>query len=246
MKQNKYDDPSFFGQYSQMARSVGGLQAAGEWYVLRDMLPNLENAVVLDLGCGFGWHCRYAASQKALRVVGVDISARMLARARETTTEPNIEYQQMAIEDIGFPPGTFNVVLSSLALHYIADFASVCRKVFDCLQPGGVFVLSVEHPIFTALAAQDWYYDAAGNRLHWPVDRYQEEGLRHTRFLENEVIKYHRTVATWINTLLQAGFQLQRVEEPAPAADIIAQYPGMKDEARRPIFLLLSVIKPAI
>ncbi|NLU91516.1 class I SAM-dependent methyltransferase [Chitinophaga sp. Ak27] len=246
MKQNKYDDPSFFEQYSQMPRSIGGLQAAGEWHVLRDMLPNLENAAVLDLGCGFGWHCRYAVSEKAGRVVGVDISARMLARAREITTEPNIEYRQLAIEDIDFLPGTFNVVLSSLALHYIADYVQVCRKVFDCLQPGGAFVLSVEHPIFTALAAQDWYCDAAGNRLHWPVDHYQEEGLRHTRFLENDVIKYHRTVTTWINTLLQTGFQLQRVEEPAPTASIIAQYPGMKDETRRPIFLLLSVIKPAV
>ena len=155
-------------------------------------------------------------------------------------------YRQLAIEDIDFRPRTFNVVLSSLALQDIADYAHVCRKVFDCLQPGGAFVLSVEHPIFTALAAQDWYYDGVGNRLHWPVDHYQEEGLRHTRFLENEVIKYHRTVTTWINTLLQAGFQLQRMEEPAPAANIIAQYPGMKDEARRPIFLLLSVIKPGV
>jgi len=60
MKQNKYDDPGFFANYSQMARSIGGLDAAGEWPAFRALLPQLREKKVLDLGCGFGWHCRYA------------------------------------------------------------------------------------------------------------------------------------------------------------------------------------------
>ena len=60
MKQNKYDDPGFFANYSQMARSIGGLDAAGEWPALHALLPKLHDKNVLDLGCGFGWHCRYA------------------------------------------------------------------------------------------------------------------------------------------------------------------------------------------
>ena len=56
MKENKYDDPTFFGKYSQMPRSKEGLAAAGEWHVLRRMLPPFEGKRVLDLGCGFGWH----------------------------------------------------------------------------------------------------------------------------------------------------------------------------------------------
>jgi hypothetical protein len=47
MNQNKYDDPGFFANYSQMARSIGGLDAAGEWPAFRALLPNLRNKITL-------------------------------------------------------------------------------------------------------------------------------------------------------------------------------------------------------
>lgn len=244
MKENKYDDPSFFDRYSQMARSVDGLNAAGEWQTFRAMLPALRDTSVLDLGCGFGWHCRYAREQQAAIVVGVDISEKMLERARQTTPDPAITYLQQAMEDIDFVPGSFDVVISSLALHYVAAYDVVCRKVFNSLRSGGTFVLSVEHPVFTCNAAQDWYYDAAGNRLHWPVDHYQAEGQRQTRFLDTDVVKYHRTAATWVNSLLEAGFRLRYLSEPTPTPEILAQYPEMQDETRRPIFLMMAADKP--
>src|SRR3954447_2377849 len=170
MKQNKYDDPSFFANYSQMARSTGGLAAAGEWPAFRELLPNLRDKKVLDLGCGFGWHCRYARQQGARSVVGVDVSERMLVRAGELTNDPGIEYRRVAIEEIELAGGELDVVISSLALHYVERFDVVCQNVYRGLAPGGSFVLSVEHPIFTALPGQDWHYGPHGERLHWPVD----------------------------------------------------------------------------
>ncbi|WP_409342517.1 class I SAM-dependent methyltransferase [Paenibacillus sp. MBLB4367] len=243
MKQNKYDDPGFFANYSQMPRSVGGLDAAGEWPVLRSLIPELRDKRVLDLGCGFGWHCRYAREQQARSVVGIDLSENMIARARAYTDDPAIEYRKLAIEDIDFTAEAFDVVISSLALHYIERFDAVCRKVHHCLAPGGTFVLSVEHPIFTALSAQDWYYGPQGERLHWPVDNYQNEGPRQARFLDNDVVKYHRTVATHMNALLESGFQITNVSEPQPSEEALAKYPDMRDETRRPIFLLIAAVK---
>jgi SAM-dependent methyltransferase len=243
MRQNPYDDPEFFANYSRMPRSLGGLDAAGEWPVLRALLPDLRDKRVLDLGCGFGWHCRYARAQHARAVVGVDLSEKMLARARAETDDPGIEYRCIAIEDIDFGPAEFDVVLSSLALHYVERFDKVCRKVQHCLAPGGAFVLSVEHPVFTARAAQDWHYGANGERLHWPVDDYQNEGLRMARFLESDVAKYHRTVATLVNALIEAGFSIARLAEPQPSPDMLARHPDWRDETRRPIFLLISAIR---
>ncbi len=177
MKQNIYDDPGFFANYSSMERSIHGLDAAGEWQAFRALLPDLRDKRVLDLCCGFGWHCRYARQQQARSVVGVDISEKMLARARETTDDPGIEYRREAIEDIDFATEEFDVVITSLALHYVKHFDLVCQKVFRCLATGGAFVLSVEHPVFTALETQDWHYGPNDVRLHWPVDNYQQEGI---------------------------------------------------------------------
>jgi cyclopropane fatty-acyl-phospholipid synthase-like methyltransferase len=89
MRENKYDDLEFFEKYKQMPRSLQGLEAAAEWPAFRSSLPRLANKRVLDLGCGFGWHCRYAVSQGAAEVVGIDISGRMLEEARKRTDPAN-------------------------------------------------------------------------------------------------------------------------------------------------------------
>lgn len=244
MKQNKYDDPAFFTRYSQMARSIGGLEAASEWPVFRELLPDLREKDVLDLGCGFGWHCRYARTRLARSVVGIDLSENMLTRARESTDDPAIQYHRLAMEDIDFPADAFDVVLSSLALHYVERFDLVCRQVSRCVKAGGSFVFSVEHPVFTARAAQDWSYGSHGERLHWPVDQYQEEGPRQARFLDHEVVKYHRTVASYVNTLLDCGFRLARLCEPSPTPPLLETHPEWQEELRRPMFLLLAAIMP--
>lgn len=243
MKQNKYDDVNFFSEYKNMERSVKGLESAGEWHVLKELLPELRNKSVLDLGCGFGWHCRYAREQQAKSVIGVDISEKMLQQAREMTNDPFISYIKMPIEDIDFSDSQFDVVISSLAFHYIESFEAICKKIYDSLQPGGSFIFSVEHPMFTSRKEQDWYCDDQGNRLHWPVDHYQLEGLRETTFLTENVVKYHRTFSTYVNDLLNAGFNIRKMKEPVPSNEMLETVPEMKDELRRPMFLIISAEK---
>jgi len=243
MKQNKYDDENFYAAYEKMPRSVKGLEGAGEWRELQALLPDLRNKRFLDLGCGFGWHCRYAREQQASSAVGVDISEKMLQKARELTDDPLITYIRLPIEDIDFSEAQFDVVFSSLAFHYLESFEAICSKVHRCLTAKGTFLFSVEHPIFTSRAEQDWYYDDRRNRLHWAVDNYQMEGVRETSFLTDNVIKYHRTFATYINALLHAGFAIRAVKEPIPSAEMLQSSPEMKDELRRPMFLILSAEK---
>ncbi|MCA1322155.1 bifunctional 2-polyprenyl-6-hydroxyphenol methylase/3-demethylubiquinol 3-O-methyltransferase UbiG [Bacillus tianshenii] len=243
MKQNKYDDKNFFDAYEKMPRSIKGLEGAGEWHVLKTLMPELRNKSVLDLGCGFGWHCRYAREQQASSVTGIDISENMIQKAREMTNDTLISYLKMPIEDISFSDSQFDVVISSLAFHYIKSFETICKNVYNCLKPGGAFVFSVEHPIFTSKNEQDWYYDEKGNRLHWPVDNYQSEGVRETTFLTENVIKYHRTISTYINELVGTGFSIRAVKEPIPTDEMLKSIPEMKDETRRPMFLIISAEK---
>lgn len=237
MRKNHYDDKTFFDKYAQMTRSVDGLSGAGEWPTLKKMLPDFAGKRVLDLGCGYGWHCRYAAEMGAASVVGLDLSERMLARAREFET-PGIEYLCASIEDAPLPPEGFDAVISSLALHYVADFDAAAQKIYALLAPGGDFVFSVEHPIFTADGPQDWCYDEAGEKRHWPVDRYFSEGKRESVFLGERIEKYHRTLTGYVRALIKAGFEIVDLAEPQPENP-----DAMPDELRRPMMLIIAAKK---
>ncbi|MBC5580797.1 class I SAM-dependent methyltransferase [Anaerofilum sp. BX8] len=243
MKENRYDDEVFFEKYSEMPRSKEGLAAAGEWDTLRQLLPDFTGKRVLDLGCGYGWHCVYAAQRGAASVVGVDLSQRMLEEARARTDSPRVRYLRAAMEDVEFPDGSFDVVLSSLALHYVGSFEAVVQKVNRFLKPGGSFVFSAEHPVFTACGPQDWLYDAEGKIVCFPVDNYYYEGRRTAHFLGEEVVKYHRTLTTYLNGLLAGGFELKSVVEPQPPQRLLDTVPGMRDELRRPMMLIVSAVK---
>lgn len=242
MKENKYDDPVFFEKYSQMNRSKYGLAGAGEWETLRQLLPDFRNKRVLDLGCGYGWHCIYAMEQGASSVVGVDISRKMLEVAKQKTRFPQVEYICCAMEDAAFPEESFDVVLSSLAFHYVADFGRLTEKIRNLLKPGGNLTFTVEHPVFTAHGSQDWVYDERGEIRHFPVDRYFAEGQRTTVFLGERVIKYHRTLTTYLGTLLGSGFVIRHVVEPQPPEQM-KDMPGMEEEWRRPMMLIISADK---
>ena len=60
-----------------------GLGGAGEWHQLKPLIPSLQGKTVLDLGCGYGWHCKFAAEQGAAQVLGIDVSRRMIEEARK-------------------------------------------------------------------------------------------------------------------------------------------------------------------
>ena len=237
-----YDEAGFFDSYAEMDRSRRGLAAAGEWPQFRAMFPPLEGKRVLDLGCGYGWHCAYAAQHGAAAVLGTDLSEKMLATAQAKNGAPQITYRRSAMEDLAFPDGSFDVILSSLALHYVRDFVPLVERIVRWLTPGGHFIFSVEHPVFTAYGSQDWYYSPEGEILHFPVDNYYYEGQREAIFLGEKAIKYHRTLTSYLNTLLCSGFILEHVIEPQPPAEML-HLTGMKDEMRRPMMLLVSARK---
>lgn len=242
MKENKYDNDIFFKKYSQMDRSRKGLEGAGEWQTLKALLPDFKGKRLLDLGCGYGWHCIYAMEQGAVSALGVDISEKMLQVAREKTVFSQVDYRCCAMEDLDVPCGSFDVALSSLAFHYVDQYPLIVDKVRESLVSGGNFVFSVEHPVFTAYGTQDWYYGENHEILHFPVDNYYYEGKRKAVFLGEEVVKYHRTLTTYLNTLLTHGFSIEQIVEPQPP-EAMMDVPGMKDEMRRPMMLIVSARK---
>src|SRR6185437_2572995 len=121
--QNIYDDPAFFAGYTRLPRSASGLSAVYEWPAFQRMLPgSLHGLRVLDLGCGLGYYAREMRTRGARDVVGVDLSERMLDAARAQTNDTGITYVRAALESYEPTAASFDLVMSSLALHYIADY----------------------------------------------------------------------------------------------------------------------------
>jgi SAM-dependent methyltransferase len=237
MAQNIYDSEAFFSGYARLPRSMHGLAGAPEWPSIQAQLPQMAGARVVDLGCGYGWFARWARAQGAAHVLGIDISERMLARAAEQP-DPGIAYRRADLEQLDLPPEAFDLAYSSLAFHYVADFARLMRVVQQALRPGGRLVFTIEHPIFMASRDPGW----AGRS--WRVDHYAEEGLRVTDWLAKGVEKYHRTLSTTLNTLIGCGFAIRHVEEWAPTPGQLAAQPALNDEVQRPMMLLVSATRP--
>jgi SAM-dependent methyltransferase len=239
MTQNIYDDTEFFEGYSRLSRSVEGLTGAAEWPALRAMLPDLRDFKVLDLGCGFGWFCRWAREQGATQVLGLDVSEKMLERARAATADAGISYARVDMELVELLEASVDLAYSSLALHYIKDLEKLLTKIYRALVPGGYLVFSTEHPIYMAPRHPGWWIDADGRKT-WPIDNYRVEGSRKTDWLAPGVIKQHRTIGTTLNLLIHSGFTISHVEEWGPTDEQIAAKPELAEERERPMFLLVA------
>ena len=238
MAQNIYDDPDFFVNYSGLPRSLKGLQGAPEWPALRAMVPPLAGRSVVDLGCGFGWFCRWAATAGAAEVLGIDLSTKMLARARADTSSAIVTYEQADLETVDLPMSRFDLAYSSLTLHYLSDIDRLFRVVHQSLRPDGSLVFSIEHPIYSAPAHPE-FVGGPNESMVWPLDGYLSEGPRAKSWLGADVVKQHRTIASYMRALLDNGFALTALEEWGPSEAQIEQTPEWAIELERPYFLLV-------
>lgn len=252
MAQNIYDKQEFFQQYGQLPRSIKGLDGAPEWPTLQRLVGDVKGAHVLDLGCGYGWFCRWAKEGGAKSVQGIDVSTKMLEKARSFASEQAdadaITYECGDLENGNLPAVTFDIIYSSLTLHYLPSVYALFANIFNALRSGGRLVFSIEHPVMTAPtgATADGTYkrDADGNTF-WPLNRYSDEGLRETEWLGTGGIrKYHRTVETYLTALIQSGFILTTIRE---SWDGMNRTPKPDEEdwgGHRPFFLIVAAKKP--
>jgi SAM-dependent methyltransferase len=241
-----YDDQAFFDRYQQLRQRGGGLNEDLERPALVRLLPAVAGAEVLDIGCGDGALGRWLAGQGATHVLCTDPSARMLALAARgpQAADPRISYLRAGAEELALPPESLDLVVSSLALHYVAGYAALIGRVADWLRPGGHLVYSVEHPVCTSRDPMTGWV-AAGAGTVWPVDDYARETARTQQWLGAEVTKHHRRLATLIGGVLAAGLVLAGIDEPSPDDQVLARRPDLADHRRRPPLLLLSARKPA-
>lgn len=188
---NLYDDPRFFAGYKELRAQPNNCNDLEEKPALFAMLPDMRGRSVLDLGCGFGENCAEFLRRGASRVTGVDISERMLEVA--AAEHPGPEFIRGDMSDLSFLEGQYDIILSSLAVHYLEDFGGFVRQVGSKLRPGGYFIFSQEHPLNTSNPRGRFVRDEKGHVTGFTLENYLVGGRRTETWFIDDVIKYHRT-----------------------------------------------------
>lgn len=238
--QNIYDDPVFFDGYKKLRENPSAANDLVEKPALFSLLPDLIGQSVLDLGCGYGENCREFVRRGAARVLGIDISEKMLAVANRENRDGLVRFLRMSMNDLALLEGPFDLAVSSLAVHYIEDFDALLDHIHRLLSPNGLFVFSQEHPLTTALKREPrWSRDGEGRILHYNLTDYSLPGERKTHWIVDGVVKYHRSFSMICNSLIRAGFRLEQVLEPVPEETVMTAYPAYQKNQHKPDFLLI-------
>ncbi|GAA3546099.1 class I SAM-dependent methyltransferase [Kribbella ginsengisoli] len=172
---------------------------------------------VAAVACGQGREARRLADLGA-QVVGIDASAPLLAHARslEQHTPRGIEYVHGNAHDLQpLADASFDGAVCYMALMDIPELEPTLRSVARILKPGGWFVAAIIHPCYKPPAHGE-LIDHIEGTYRRIAGRYFEEGPHNspTRWEILPRVSYHRTLSTYINTLVGSGLQIERTAEP--------------------------------
>ena len=241
--QNIYDNSEFFKGYITLRKNPHSANEMLEKPALFSLAPVLDGKRVLALGCGCGENCAEFFRRGAASVTGLDISENMLSVAR--AEQPNAVFLRADICELPAFDEPFDVVFSSLAVHYVRDFLKLCADVFSLLTPGGFFIFSQENPLTTAPSADEiWTRDETGKALYYNLSEYSVSGKRTIRWFVDGVVKYHRTFSDIVNALAGAGFVITAMREPIPSAKELKRDPTLARKLHKPDFLVVQARKP--
>jgi SAM-dependent methyltransferase len=192
------------------------------------LLPDVSGRRVLDAGCGPGVYVEWLLEHGA-EVVGFDVSETMVRLARQRVGDR----AEIVLADLGAPlcfagDQSFDVVISALALDYVRDWRRVLAEFHRVLCPSGWLIFSMGHPFSDfVLHGTDRYFDTE-------LIEYTFIGFGSPIVIPG----YRRSLSEVINSVLDAGFEVDRVLEPLPTDEFrVADPQKYRDLLRRPGFL---------
>ncbi len=245
MLDNFYDKENFFNNYKQIRDDANNANDKIEMPYFQKLLPSVKDKVVLDLGCGMGSYVLQMASG-ARQIDAVDISKKMLHVLRDELEQRNIRNVNVIhgpLEKYKFKDNYYDLVISTLAFHYVSDLKTLFESINNCLKKDGMFIFSVEHPVLTATKDIGWEVDKSGDYVYWRLDNYFETGGRSYEWLGSMVTKYHRTFEDYYHLLVDNDFKILDLKEPKPKSEERALDKELDGHYRRPIILMFSARK---
>ena len=233
-----YDNDETFLAYTKRRQQKENANDTIEKPVISQLLGDVTDADVLDLGCGNAGFGVELLEQGCFSYTGVDSSINMINAAQQQLSNyPNAKVIHKSMEHYTPPRDTYDLVTARLSLHYMEDLASVFTKVNQALKPEGRFIFSVEHPIITSTL------QPSALRTNWTVDNYFSTGFRQQHWMGGYVQKYHRTLEEYFSLMQQSGFTVTNLKEACPQKEHFDSAETYERRMRIPLFLLMSGVK---
>lgn len=195
------------------------------------LLGHIQGRSIADACCGQGYLAR-ALARHGARVVGVDISASMLAVAKQRTMDQGLaaDYVQADVTQPLPLARQFHAAICTLALMDIYDYQAAIQNISAVLFDGAQFIVSLVHPVHFHNTD---YFDTEMPRLHAGLAR---QGIN--------VHYWQRPLEDYANALAAASFCIRQIKEPRPSQAAMRHYPDeLAGRDRQPSFIVLQAIK---
>ncbi|MFH1425952.1 MAG: class I SAM-dependent methyltransferase [Candidatus Kerfeldbacteria bacterium] len=216
-----------------------------------------QGKAVLCIGCGSGEECDVINTMGPERVVGTDISEGLIEEAKKAF--PGIEFHVMAAEDhSALPEESFDIIFSSLTMHYVKNWEHVFKGYYRLLKPGGVFLFSANHPIRRGMEL----VRRPGSRVSSLLLGYSAEPdnqqvkiygdylnffTQHDRFMKKiQVTYYNRPFSQMWHEIKNAGFEIADIMEPKSVQENVPDnFSGFSKITQKiPYFIMFECKKP--
>jgi SAM-dependent methyltransferase len=232
-----YDDDAIFKTYMARRQRADNPNDTLEKPIVLELVGELANQRILDLGCGDAAFGREALAQGCQSYLGIEGSHNMANAAQQVLTGTSGKIVPATVESWDYPLEAFDLVISRLVFHYVEDIDAVFKQIYKTLVSGGRLIFSVEHPVITSC---DRGWQGNGPRQDWLVDDYFDTGQRITSWMGGQVIKYHRTIEDYFVSLQRAGFLVESLREAEPQHERFENEVTYQRRKRIPLFLVMA------
>lgn len=236
-----YDNDITFEKYLAGRNRKDSPNETLEKPILIEMIGSIYRKCILDLGCGEATIASQLLAGGAQSYTGVDGSKNMIQLAKKNRKDKRVKLIHSTIESFSFGREQFDLVISSLAFHYIEDYLKLLANIRQTLKPGGTLVFSVEHPVITSCNKS---LELSETRQDWIVDQYFVTGARKVKWKGDTVTKYHRTIEELIKGIAQVKLSFRALRESNPSLRYFDDSELFERRRRIPLFLFLEAKKP--
>ncbi|MEO4054626.1 class I SAM-dependent methyltransferase [Solibacillus sp. CAU 1738] len=186
-----------------------------------NLFGDISGKSVLDIGCGSGHSLEYMANNGAKELWGLDLSTNQIETANKLLSNQQVNvnlFESPMEENPGIPGSYFDIVYSIYALGWTVDLKQTLSNIYSYLKPGGIFIFSWEHPIHDRVT-----YEQSSFNFN---KSYNIEGPEYNEAWHNNVVIHHRKLSTYINTLIESGFIIEKVIDDVVLPDTPTENPS--------------------